>query len=381
MSFIIIFQGETMATSKNQALQDIENEISELENSKGKMDGIDEQNQELSTCPYSWRRYFARTLDLSLYGLIWFTFASLVLNLNIESSILGSIINSYVLMGIMVFLEPFLLSQYGTTLGKWVFGLAISDLDGTKLTYKQALHRTFGVFKTGLGYNIPLYNLMTLFVCLGNCKSQEVLQWENGTIYTIRDRKFYRIIVCVVLFILMGGINVLVTLQAEMPLNKGNITPVEYYENCNDMMAQSKNYYGRHLNVKGDWIGNKKQPNEFFALQPLPHHELIISKGIVKGVRIELETDNDYRTFGFQDQKKVAVMSFFAAQPKMNYYKLNKSDVLNKINNTFENYSFTEDGVKFTNQVELKGYELKGDWVEHTGHEYYIHLVFNMERV
>ena len=339
------------------------------------------ENQEISTCPYPWRRYFARMLDLNLYGLIWFAFTSLVLNLNIEKGFFVSIINSYVLIGIMLLLEPLLLSKCGTTLGKWVFGLAIRGLDGTKLTYKQALHRMFGVFKSGFGYNIPLFNLLIMAICFDDCKLQKLLPWEKDTLYTIKDRKFDRIIICIALFILMVGINAFISLQADMPLNKGNITPKEYYENCNDIMAQSKDDYGRYLNAKGDWIENAKKSQDFHAFLLLPKHQLIVEDGIIKGVRLELETNNELDTFGFQDQKKVSVMSFFAAQPKMNYYKLHKSDVLNKIDSTFENYSFTEDGVKFTHHVELKGCKLKDNGIEPTEHVYYIHLVFTMEKV
>lgn len=371
-----------MENSENQALFDIKRDISRSKNANAEIDSNDEQTQELSTCPYPWRRYFARTLDQSLYGLIWVTFTDLVRNLTIENAFLVCIIKSYALIGIMLLLEPFLLSKYGTTLGKWIFGLSIRNLDGGKLTYKQAWHRTFGVFRAGLGYNIPIYDLLIMANCYGDCKSQRLLPWEKDTLYTIKDRRAYRIILYIALLILMGGINVLVTLQADMPLNKGNITPAEYYENCNDIMSQSKDDdYGRHLNEHGDWIENTKKSKDFHAILPLPKHQLIVKDGIVTGVRLELETDNDLHTFALLDQKKVAVMSFFAAQSKMNYFKLDKSDVLNKINNNYENYTFTKDGVKFTNHVELKGCKLKGDWIEPTEHVYYIHMVFTMERV
>lgn len=334
-----------------------------------------------STIPYPWRRFFARMLDMSVYTLIWHAFTNLVLNWNIENGLLTNLMNSFVPVGIMLLVEPLFLAKFGTTLGKLVFGLMVRDLDGKKITYKQGWNRTFGVFKKGIGYNLPLYDLIIMANCYDECKSQNLLPWEKNTLYTIKDKKRIRIFVFIVIFILIYGMSALVTLQANMPLNKGNITPEEYYENCNDIMLQSKEDYGRHFNEKGQWIQNTKKSEDSLDEILLPNHQLIVTDGIVTGVRIEIETDNDIQTFGFLNQKEVAVKAFFAAQQKMDYFRLKKSSVLNHISNRFENYTFTKDGVRFTNKVELRGYEVKDDWLEHTGHEYYIHMVFTMEKI
>ncbi len=179
---------------------------------KGTLEDIGSNTHELSTCPYPWRRFFARMLDLSLYSLIWHAFTALVLNGNIENNVFISLINSFVMIGIMLLLEPILLSKCGTTLGKLVFGLIVSDLNGRKLTYKQGWHRTFGIFRKGMGYNIPLYDLLIMANCYDKCKTQKLLPWEKNILYTIKDRKVNRIIVCIVIFSLIYGMNALIIL-------------------------------------------------------------------------------------------------------------------------------------------------------------------------
>ncbi|MBE6034475.1 MAG: RDD family protein [Clostridiales bacterium] len=179
---------------------------------KGTLADIGSDTHELSTCPYPWRRFFARMLDLSLYSLIWHAFTALVLNRNIENNFFISLINSFVMIGIMLLLEPILLSKCGTTLGKLVFGLIVRDLNGRKLTYKQGWHRTFGIFRKGMGYNIPLYDLLIMANCYDKCKTQKLLPWEKNILYTIKDRKFNRIIVCIAIFILIYGMNALIIL-------------------------------------------------------------------------------------------------------------------------------------------------------------------------
>lgn len=342
----------------------------------------EEENYELSILSYPWRRFFARTLDIALYSLIWDIITGLGFNWNIENISVIGVVNSFAPLVIMIFVEPLLLSKYGTTLGKLVFGLVIRDMEGGKLTYAQGLHRTFLLFRKGLCYNIPLFNLLILINCYEDCKADKILPWEKELIYIIKDRKIIRIIAFVCIYILILGISFLVTLRAEMPINIGELTPVEYYENCNDMMAQLNRDYGRHLNQKGEWIENKKQPEaDYLRKQPLSKYQLTVTDGIVSGVRIEIETDNDFLTFGFLDQKDVIVMSFFAAQSKMNCLKLKESEVLNKVSNRFENYTFIQDGIRVSNEVELRGYEVKDNWIKHTGHEHYIHMIFEMEKV
>lgn len=334
------------------------------------------------TLRHPWRRFFARTLDITFYTLIWQVFTRLVLNWNIEKGIFITVINTYFPLLIMLILEPLLLSKYGTTLGKLVFGLVVRNLDDEKLTYQQGWHRTFGVFRKGIGYNIPLYNILLMINCYDDCKAQKVLPWEKNLSYNIKDKKIIRIIVCIAIFILIGGISVLVSMQAEMPLHRGDITPEQYYENCNDIMSQSNRDYGRHLNIKGEWIENRTQTDMFSAeIQPLPKHQLTVKDGIVTGISIELETDNDFLTFGYWDQRYVIVKSFLLAQSDMNYISFMNSGILESLSNKCGNYTFTEAGVKVINKVELRGYEVEDDWIISTEGEKYIHLVFTMEKL
>lgn len=158
------------------------------------------------------RRYFARALDLTTYDLIWTAFSNLVLNLNLENNFIIGLINSYISCGIMLVLESLMLSQYGTTLGKWGFGLVIRDVDGGKLTYTQAWNQTFGVFDNGMGYNIPIVDILCKVNCYCKCKEKTPMPWEKNTSYTIKDKNAVRIIAFIGVFLVICSISYLFTL-------------------------------------------------------------------------------------------------------------------------------------------------------------------------
>ena len=62
-----------------------------------------------------------------------------------------------------VFLEAWLLSAYGTTPGKLLFNVYVLHEDGSRLTYAQALRRSFTVWIRGYGFGVfPLREMLCI---------------------------------------------------------------------------------------------------------------------------------------------------------------------------------------------------------------------------
>jgi uncharacterized RDD family membrane protein YckC len=343
-------------------------------------------HNEIAIVAYPWRRYFARGLDLSIYELIWTAFNLLVLHWSSKSNLLITIFNTFLAIGMMLLIEPLLLSRWGSTLGKWVFGLEISNKDGSKLTYGQAFGRTYGVFGTGLGFNIPIYNIVRLVKCYSICKSLVPLPWEEDFSYSIRDTKIIRTFGYIGVAILIFVLNIIVLFQAELPIHRGDITARQYYDNCNDIINYNKLYKGISVNDQGEWEDNSASNIyniDFFQAQTLPRHELTITNGIVTGVKLEVEIKTNEWISGYTIQKYIAFMSFVAAQKEMNFIRLRSSEFIKNISKDYENYSFIEAGVRVTNKVEYSGYsESNGQFLLPTeGLEQYFHMIFTMEKV
>ena len=73
--------------------------------------------------PYPGRRYFARMLDITLYGILWLCIQYVVFRWDPESGLFLNILINLITLAMMLFLEPLLLYTWGTTPGKWLFGL------------------------------------------------------------------------------------------------------------------------------------------------------------------------------------------------------------------------------------------------------------------
>ncbi|MDF2909112.1 MAG: hypothetical protein K0R34_4433 [Herbinix sp.] len=138
----------------------------------------------IQTVTHPWIRFFARSVDMNIYTLLLTAFAQLLLRFNSENITFGALLDSFIAYGIMLLLEPLLLSTWGTTPGKWLFGLVVRDIEGNKLSYKKASARTWGVFGAGCGYNIPIFNLYRHYKSYKICTEAEPLSWEEGCSYT-----------------------------------------------------------------------------------------------------------------------------------------------------------------------------------------------------
>ena len=104
-------------------------------------------------CP--WRRFLARNVDAGLYGLLWSMLSQWVFRINPENfiqltaSLAWAAACGYVGWLLTFVFEPVLLHYWGTTPGKWIFGLSVRDEDGNKLSIRTAYARLWGVFGYG----------------------------------------------------------------------------------------------------------------------------------------------------------------------------------------------------------------------------------------
>jgi uncharacterized RDD family membrane protein YckC len=337
--------------------------------------------------PYPWRRYFARMLDLSIYGLPWIMLCRFVFRWQAESSISNTFINLLVPWLVVLLLEPVLLSKFGTTIGKWIFGITLSDMNGDKITYENALYRTFGVFGIGVGYSIPLYNFYRLYKSYDTCQNNRLLEWDEGINYRLKDKKKIRIVGIVIVNILVILLVIVIELQAQMPINRGDLTPEEYYENCNDFMKYNKIDYGKILNKNGEWIVSptSNENTIYFSNKKFPRYSVTLSNGVLTSVKIEVEVNDsiDGWVEGYGNHFMIATMSFVAAQNDMNFIDLYKSNFLHKLGNGFENFSFEEAGVQITNSVEYSGFDMvpNGYLIPKDEEEQYIHMIFMLEKL
>ena len=89
------------------------------------------------------RRYIARSFDLLLCSLPWYLVLQ-VAGVDTKAR-LASIWLSILSMAVMLVLEPLFLHLFGTTPGKWLMGLRVTDENGKTLPLAAAWRRTWRV--------------------------------------------------------------------------------------------------------------------------------------------------------------------------------------------------------------------------------------------
>ena len=143
-------------------------------------------------------------------------------------------------MGLCLLLEPALLALWGTTPGKYLFGLQLeSGMPGPdrRLTYGEALWRTLHVLLHGLLLGIPILSWILIFKVCYDSQQGKVQSWNEDYDYYFAERPRQWIFdlmaagLAVLLVLLPGR---LMVLPYAAPL-----TPAQYAANLNRAMAAS----------------------------------------------------------------------------------------------------------------------------------------------
>ncbi|MBR1781871.1 MAG: MerR family transcriptional regulator, partial [Oscillospiraceae bacterium] len=147
-----------------------------------------------------WQRFWARELDLLTWVLLFVVGEGVLLQrglldagASLFSTGLDRLIIWLLVLVAIALVEPLELHFFGTTLGKWIFGLRVTDIDGNRLTTAAARERTTQVLVSGLGLNIPLVRLFFLWRSYRRCADGlGELAWEADTVLVQRDARPWR---------------------------------------------------------------------------------------------------------------------------------------------------------------------------------------------
>jgi hypothetical protein len=136
---------------------------------------------------HPWRRYFARFVDFYIFGLWWFVIFGLLLekaspelHKHLVFIVKEGIFDGPLGLLIWMPIEVALISLFGTTPGKLLFGICVKDQNGNNLTILDSLRRYIKLVVSGLacGFPILLY-LANLWACK-RLESEGTTSWDNG---------------------------------------------------------------------------------------------------------------------------------------------------------------------------------------------------------
>lgn len=166
----------------------------------------DQSKTFLGGTTHPWRRFFARTVDVTaLGGFLFICLAFCVGYLfpqnaaEFAKAIENPIIAAVVIYLLWIPFEATFLALAGTTPAKWLFGIRVLDSCGAYLSWGTALQRTFLVFIQGEGLGIPLVTLFTQIFAYRRLTKTGTTLWDASvnSIVTHRRWGFFRALFCV----------------------------------------------------------------------------------------------------------------------------------------------------------------------------------------
>lgn len=371
-----------------------------------------------------WRRFFAREIDLTLNSLLWSAFLTLVIGVNISEDFLVDASLSFLLVSttgslfitnvIVLLVEPLFLTFTGTTPGKFCFGLQVAADDGKRLTYREALRRTWDVLRKGYGFFIPIYWIIRMYKSYKACKNDETLYWEEDSVLSLNKGRLPLGICVTIAFIPFSVIlQDILNQYAAIPPNTGDITVEEFCENFND----TQEFFGieRQLNLPpsitsgiagipdsalylDDHAGWAKKPGTPYINQngeyaPLPAFQFIEKNGVITGISFSYSVENEnVKISSYGEIMALAAVSYVCAQS--DYSVLPDSirpdtpeeifSLIREHGDYFEDFNFNEAGITVECNIDHEGYDLVFDSYDSAmlepiyGEDAYFNINFSM---
>lgn len=312
----------------------------------------------------AWKRYLARAVDGEIYQFVWIAVLSLFLNVNCTNrGIIGNLLDIAVSIVAVLLVEPVLLSVFGTTIGKWLLGFSVVGSDGQKLSYKDAVERTFLVVERGMGFGIPLYNIYRYWDSYRKCSEGETLDWERKWTLVQRDSRAWCVVSGIGAFAVVFAASILIILAPyRIPKNRGDITVAEFCENYNRFLDYYGYDEGYRLNSKGEWVGDTEEDSYTISLfderTSAPELHFTEKDGVMAGMSFSIEaTSDDAWMPSYRKQMYLYVLAFVCARKDCGFFSDEKREILEMVSDSFaESYRFSEFGVDVNCQIEYSGY-------------------------
>ncbi|MDY2627474.1 MAG: MerR family transcriptional regulator [Lachnospiraceae bacterium] len=353
------------------------NRLEELAQERNRPDDLSQQVLESDREPSSvwpWRRFLARMLDLQLCSWLWLFVWIVPLKQVNGSGFFYSLLNTAAAMIFMVVLEPFFLAYTGTTPGKWIFGLSVSDEDGKRLSYSDGVKRTVRVLIFGMGLQIPVVELFCMYRGYKKYVNGQGLSWEREDVrqseISFCEKKLYRTVIVYILVLGIGfGGSFLVSTYQLIPPNRGELTVEEFAENYNyyvNMMSRLTGESCRNtdfLNEDGQYRENSEANDSEgmtvyldLAAYEAPVWEYKTENGIISEASFQVQFSTSYPVSSYSDPMVCSILALGGAWDEasvlnMAVYRLTKrtADI------GFGDYEFSDCGIHVSCRMEYDG--------------------------
>ncbi len=318
---------------------------------------------------YPRRRFFARMIDISL--------VSLVLNLlvyvlfRVRPSVSGwdsflEILLQYGGYFLSIPVVAAMVHFWGTTPGKWAFGIRLEYINGGKLPMDLALEREWDVLRYGMGWGLPVWTYWRQYKSRKEYLEEGESLWDEHTeIICEEDFEGKQLIAMGVLAAICIHTPFWIATERMLPKYRGDVTVAQYAENYNYLMSQ--------LGYDDSW-GKMQSDGGFddgaivIYINGTPttepdrcSYEMDADGSVAKISYDQSWTDILYLTPALEKSKQYAYTAL-ATQEDTSFVDLLKFSNLMEQAGTEENGTFTYKDIEISWSMEGENYVLGDTW-------------------
>lgn len=289
------------------------------------------------------RRFLARMMDyVFVRSLLEFI---LIVLLRIRPY--GDLISNIVTYGVLFLMVPvyaYMLHKWGTTPGKWLFGLSVQSENGGHLSYSAAKDREWQVLRDGYGFGIPFWSLWRMYRSWKSYSEWE-LDWDYESEYMYKDQSRKHNILLTASIAICLCVTMWVAADVVRPRYRGELTIGQYASNYNfyhSLVTEDSDQSSR-LQPDGTWY--PEQDNHIIVyidaepVVPKQNFEFELYEDKIRTVRYKNEWTEIRFLEPFDSTCEMMVLTVLMSQ------KGNGLTELKEFENILDQADLTQDGM------------------------------------
>lgn len=190
---------------------------------------------------HPWKRFFARTIDLALLHCVIYFIVSVVLRIRPLNTPIYTVLGFEIVIHLLwIPIEGLLLHYWGTTPGKWIFGIRIESVNGGTLPISVAMMRSWNILCSGYGLTIPIFTLWRQYRSYREYQENFQLGWDREWDSEVQFDYYYGSLKKALIGVIAAAyaVTIVWTVNDRLrPIHRGaDLTVEQIYENYNDLI-------------------------------------------------------------------------------------------------------------------------------------------------
>lgn len=314
------------------------------------------------------RRFLARMTDYMIPEILIAFLLIVVFRIRPYDGMLANLV-SYGTPFLMVPISAWMLSCWGTTPGKWLYGLGVRSEDGCLLHFSEAVDREWQVLKDGYGFGIPIWSLVRMGRSYRKYQDYDP-DWDWNSEYQYSAWSTGRKAALATVIAVTGVVVLICASEIVKPRYQGDVTVAEYAANYNfyyGLLNKQVDPEGR-MNPDGNWYpehNSTATATIYIGGEPANHRqafEFEKDASYVRTIRYHNSWSNVWMIQPVTSKCKVAAITALMSQKGMGFNdlmrfaaELDTADLLDDGRVSFENIEIqweieTENCIRMGNQ-------------------------------